>query len=371
MRRGFALSFTPSYQKDDRDPGEKLRPLLEGLGRWLFWPGLIGTLAGFGLTVFTFQAAATGGGAPDIVANNLHVYNSLLIIGVVALMLGSSLAWWGEDALAASQTIGAAIVFFSPLYLPMVFGVSEVGEAGARALQVLQDAGAAFGILALGVLVVDVAQRVRQRSMVGTKADHLKYGKGLREEKEYQDVFLGKCWQMPFCRKFVRQLCPIYHAQRTCWKERVGCMCEEEVIRRAMQGQIEGTISKDALAAAKFIPKNFKLTEEQKKERCRQCVIYNEHQKHKYRLLVPMTILVFIGLYVGGRAIFLGVTTDMVNRVDRMVANVLLQQGPSGIAEKARTSVIPLNELMLASFFLLAFVYALKLVEFAVFKLKI
>ena len=60
-------------------------------------------------------------------------------------------------------------------------------------------------------------------------------------------------------------------------------MCEEDVIRGAMEGRV---ISKDALVAATMIPRNNKLTIAQKKERCKTCVIYNEHQKHKYRASV-------------------------------------------------------------------------------------
>src|SRR5262249_14119457 len=139
----------------------------------------------------------------------------------------------------------------------------------------------------LGAVLFDVITRVRIRVREGARADQLKYGKGVKEEKDIRNVLLGRCWQLPYCRKFVRERCPIYHARRTCWKERVGCMCEESVIRNAMSGRV---IPADAVAAAKFIPQNHKLTMEQKKERCRQCVIYLEHQKHKYKLAMPAAI---------------------------------------------------------------------------------
>src|SRR5205823_3893098 len=122
------------------------------------------------------------------------------------------------------------------------------------------------------------------------KKDTLKYGKGIKEEQNIRNTFMGKCWQLPYCRKFVRERCLIYHSRRTCWKERVGCMCEEEVIRNAMENR---TIPKDAVAAAKYIPVNNRITMAQKRERCRQCVIFNEHLKHQYRLFLPVTVAAF------------------------------------------------------------------------------
>lgn len=363
------MSFTPHSGPDDRSVGEKIGPWLEDLGRWVFGLGMLLTLAAAGLAVYTFQAAAyTVPPNPAQVLSNLRLYNTGMVIGVVLLAGGSAAVWWGEEVLAACQLIGAALFYFSPLFLPSVFPVPSPNEITASSLQVLQNGGAVFGIIALIVTCIDVAGRVKSRSLVGAKAEQLKIGKGLKEEKDIQNTFMGKCWQLPYCRKFVREVCPIYHAKRTCWKERVGCMCEEEVIRRAME---RTAVTKDELAAAQYIPRNHRLSESAKAERCRSCVIYNERQKHKYRLILPLVVALMGALYVVGRPALVAFTGGMVSRVDQVVSTALMRQDATQIAETARKSIIPLDELLLGCFFILVFVYALKFVEFCIFKLKI
>lgn len=363
------MSFTPQAGPDDRSVGEKIGPWLEDLGRWVLGLGLLVTFAAAGLAVYTFQAAAyTVPPNTAQVLSNIGLYNTALVIGVVLVAGGSAALWWGEEVLAACQLIGAALLYFSPLFLPSVFPVASPNEVTASSLRVLQNGGAVFGIIAIIVTCIDVGFRVKNRSVMGAKVEQLKIGKGLKEEKDIQNTFMGKCWQLPYCRKFVREVCPIYHAKRTCWKERVGCMCEEEVIRRAME---RTTVSKDALAAAQYIPRNHRLSESAKAERCRSCVIYNERQKHKYRLILPAVVALVLGVYALGRPALVAVTGSMVARVDEVVSTALLRQDATGIAETARKSIIPLDELLLGCFFILVFVYALKFVEFCIFKLKI
>ncbi|MBI3721069.1 MAG: hypothetical protein HY248_00825 [Fimbriimonas ginsengisoli] len=174
--------------------------------------------------------------------------------------------------MTASLVGVALIVVLVPQYIPPLVGEPR-NEIAINCYKVITTAGTVYAVFAALVLLIDIGIRARDRFVVGVKADQIKFGKGMVEEKDKQNVFMCKCWQLPYCRKFVRERCPIYHARRSCWRERVGCMCEEQVIRNAMEGK---TIPKNVLAAAAFIPKNHKLTMAQKRNRCRQCVIYNE-----------------------------------------------------------------------------------------------
>lgn len=361
------MSFSPSYHQDDREFRERYGDVLEAVGKWLLGLGAVILLAGVGLTIYTYEAFATGTppGA-EAALSNLGIYYTTVVVGVLLTMIGSTMAFWGEDVLGVIQVIAAALIFFSPMILPQIFSGAMENEVTGRALQILQNGGIIFLVLALCVLFVDLGIRVRNRSLIGAKADQLQYGKGLREENDIRNVFLGKCWQLPFCRSFVRERCPIYHAKRTCWKERVGCMCEETVIQRAMEGKV--IVNKDELLAAKFIPHNHRMPESQKAERCRQCVIYNERQKHKYRLFLPITIGFFVGLYVLGRPTFLSMTQSAMAGVEGAIQRALLS---SDTTTGMRETLIPLDEFMLGAVFVLAFVYALKFVEYCLFKIKI
>jgi hypothetical protein len=143
-------------------------------------------------------------------------------------------------------------------------------------------------------------------------------------------------------------------------------MCEESVIRDAMENKV---IPKDAVAAASFIPHNNKLTFIQKKERCKQCVIYNEHQKHKYRAALPATILFFALFYIACRGFLLeatkGIIGSMNSLVGKLTYNAGTNKGPGAVVSE------PFQELLLICVMVILLAYALKLLEYLIFKLKI
>jgi hypothetical protein len=352
------------------NPLEPLQLFVESVCKTAVWVGTAGLVIGLGFLMYTFSVVGSGASAvdPGQVQANISLFSKVLLGGSLVLTLSLTYLYWGEETLGVLQLIGAGALYFAPLILPSMFGVQVPSQAGSEALGAIQTAGLFNGAIAIVVLVADLLVRVRLRSKQGMKADALKYGKGMTEEREIQNVFMGKCWQLPFCRKFVRERCPIYHSRRTCWKEQVGCMCEEQVIRDAMEGKV---IPKDAVMAATYIPRNNKLTTAQKHERCRQCVIYNEHQKHKYKLLLPAVGLSFAGLYILLREPLLGSMKVLIEGLDRMIGRATFRGPEVGVRETISTSGLPFQEILLICFVIVAFAYALRLVEFLVFKLKV
>lgn len=325
------------------------------------WVGLLMTVASVGLLVYTASAAQPQQSADAM--RNIEVFQNILLVGILGLGVGASYLFWGEEILGAIQLMVAAALYFAPLYLPSVIGsANSSSPAYGGAIGAIQHGGMIYGILAIGVTLVDVLTRVRTRVKVGVKADQLKYGKGVKEEQDRQNVFMGKCWQLPYCRKFVRERCPIFHAKRTCWKEQVGCMCEESVIRNAMENR---PIPKDALLAANLIPRNMKLTQSQKRERCRTCVIYNEHQRHKYKLLMPTIVLGFVGGYIVLRTPLLAATEQLAVSINSVVRKGTL--GAAGTFTPPHAFV----EMLLVVFFIIGFTYSMKMLEFLIFRAKV
>lgn len=351
----------------DRGIAEAFHEFLTGAARLLFYLGL---LLGLGAAAFCiYYAFAFGGGTVQAseaqALSNIDLFNKLIISGMMASGIGACYLFWGEELLAAIMLIVAGLLYFSPLILTSAAGIQATNKVVQTALGTVQMGGTVLGLIAIVALVFDIANRVRQRSQQGSKADQLKYGKGIKEESDRQNVFMGKCWQLPYCRKFVREKCPIYHAKRTCWKEQVGCMCEEAVIRDAMENKV---IPKDEVAAAAAIPRNNKLTSQQKFERCKQCVIYNEHQKHKYRALLPTVIIGFIAFYAIFRIPLLSATAGMVNGMSRMVGKLTFSA--SG-GKSTQDVAAPFQELLLICLLIILLTYALKVLEHAIFKLKL
>ncbi|MBN9502572.1 MAG: hypothetical protein BGO01_17775 [Armatimonadetes bacterium 55-13] len=357
-----------SYRGDGSGRGiaEAFHDFLTGAAKLLLYAGLFVGLASVGFLIYTamvFGGGSTGASEAQALSN-IDLFQKLMISGLLGAGIGSAFLFWGEELLGAIQVILAGILYFMPLILSSA-GVQADNKVVQAALGTIQTGGAAFGVLAICVLVFDIANRMVTRVKQGSKADQIKLGKGIKEEADRQNVFLGKCWQLPFCRKFVREKCPIYHARRTCWREQVGCMCEEQVIRGAMENK---AIPKDVVAAAKFIPQNNKLTVVQKRERCKQCVIYNEHQKHKYRAALPAVIVFFIAFYAVCRGFLLSATEGIIQSMNSLVGRLTFSQNPKGpgavVAE-------PFQEMLLICVMIILMTYALKLLEYLIFKLKI
>lgn len=348
---------------------EGLMSFLDTVGRFLLFGGGLVFAGSVGFLFFTYMNGA--GASAQAVTGNLNTFGPFAVIGGIALSAGAMWLYWGEEVLGPSLLIVAAALIFSPVYLPMMSQAGG-GTEGGRIVQAIQNPGIAVGILGLIAILVDLMQRLKARVRQGARADQLKYGKGIKEEKDIRNIFMGKCWQLPYCRKFVRERCPIYHSRRTCWKERVGCMCEESVIRNAMEGKV---IPKDMVAASKFIPYNTKLSPEMKFERCKQCTIYNEHQKHKYQLAVPSIIVGVIGLWWVLRVPMGGIVQGWLANAGNVFSRATFadSQGRGGnlVSTAPNFLGIGVHEILVGGFCFLLFAYGLRLAEHVFFKLKL
>jgi len=349
---------------------------LHWLGSRVFWLSAVATLALAAWLVYYamhFSSAvqispdATQSAAEVIFKLKVGLTFSLLLFGICF-----SVNFAGDYALPVTLFGIAALFFFAPSWLPWSGIVSDPAVATMASLTnlamgALSFAGIVLGVGAIIYQVADASIRVRQRIKYGGKEETLGKTQVKEEEDEVRNVFFGKCWQLPFCRAFIRKSCPIYHSRRTCWKERVGCMCEESVILDALHGKV---IPRDAIAAARYIPTNTRLSAEQKAERCRNCVIYNEHQRHKYKLLLPAAIVLTAVAYIVLHDGLLSATNRALQDVDSAVSRFAFTTAESG---KELVAPVPgfLDEMMLFLVMLFVLAQMVRLIEFAVFKLKI
>lgn len=360
------MSYQPAGKKHESELTEGLMGALETLAKLLMWLGLGATLVGAGFLIY--YVAIYSGSTTQLAGTDpkalIETFRKILTTGLLAFFIGSAYLFWGEGWMEMVQIIVSVLFFLAPTIGPLLLPTVGSSSSGVPmlALIAIRTAAMGAGIVAVGVVLTDVFMKVQTRLTQGTKADQLKYGKGIKEEVDRKNVFMGKCWQLPYCRKFVRERCPIYHARRSCWKERVGCMCEEEVIKGAMENR---TIPKDAVAAARYIPVNNKLTLIQKMERCKQCVIYNEHQKHKYRLGLPLTIIGFGALCALMWPFMMTAVTGMISGAEKTLNKLVV-----GNQINAQIPLF-LQQVILVSICLVILTYLLKLLEFFIFKLKL
>lgn len=335
------------------------------IAKYALWIGVGVFALSLIAVIFLMNVAAGDAAKAAQVGQNIGLFEKGMILGPILIALGSAWLFWEEEMMVGLNILGACVVFFAPMWLPLVISSAqpESSNAGVKAgYAVLGTGGQIYIGFAIAILIGDIITRVRKRMVHGTKAALLKYGTNIKEESDRKNVFMGKCWQLPFCRKFVREKCPIYHAQRTCWRELVGCMCEEAVISAAMSGK---PVSKEALLNGSAIPRNNKLTDSQKRQRCHNCVIYNEHQKHKYKLAMPITMIFYGIVFLLFRESLGGWVSSMMSGASKKVNDLTV----GTIKEVGAGEYF--NQFLTIAIILVAFAYTVKLIEHAIFKLKI
>jgi hypothetical protein len=229
------------------------------------------------------------------------------------------------------------------------------------------------GILTIRDLVLRVIDCGSRRK---EEFSAMQYGGAVQEEAEVGRPIIGifaKCWQLPYCRPAIRKGCPIYHARTRCWRERVGCMCEENVIRHAMDALIGKEMIKkeqpDALMETGIagltlekdrdeppveekttelpprvssppsprnvkIPHNPNVPMKFKVERCRNCVIYNEHQRMKYQFFAPLMVLALPALTAWKFEDLTGWLNKLIHSMDVLMGRFSLNSGgaPAGVS---------------------------------------
>lgn len=254
---------------------------------------------------------------------------------------------WSEESLGYLILAGAAALGIGVPFLHTSMGGQSGSVASATAVASFVTASIAPGVIGAGLIAWDVARRF----MGATKdrpVEKMEMAFGATAEAEARPMrlsLMAKCWEGPYCRELIRPHCPIFIARKACWREKRGCMCEEEIVNEAvskssgallgMAPSPEFNYANPATPASRFsqsvAPRRVELTMAQKRERCRNCIIYNEHEREKYKLLLPVVILGGIALV----AAFSPILRDMIvwgfSILEKAVATVSLQGGGSGI----------------------------------------
>ena len=237
-----------------------------------------------------------------------------------------------------------------------------------------QQAGILCLVPGIVFAVLDVWVRVTSgyfREMFSRAS--LQYGANVTRESQPTNRFLGLCWQLPFCRPSIRKSCPIYHARRACWREGVGCMCEERVILQALEGK--GAPSRDPRENVRFIPYNRHLSKEEKQERCRNCIIYNYRQQQKYQVIAPIVIVAAVAVVVHYAQQAQQILFQALRIVDDFVARFAFLPSSGEVQYMKIESLARSSEFvtwMMIGIIAVIFVsYVLRIAEYFIFQLKV
>jgi hypothetical protein len=108
-----------------------------------------------------------------------------------------------------------------------------------------------------------------------------------------------------------------------------------------------------------------------KRERCRNCVIYNEHQRHKYQMTAPIVVLAVPAIAFWQVEALLEHLKTFLRTADRVMANLSFDPAVrnAGLAS-ATTSSDVANFVMIGCLVVLATTLVLRWLEYAIFDLK-
>jgi len=237
--------------------------------------------------------------------NNIAVATKALRFGLGAAAIAAAVVLLAEETIGYIMVAAAAVIGFGIPYAYTFFGGDPASNAAAgRSLGAFPSAAmvpfGVGGLLIVRDIVLRLVTAVRGRP---EQTEDLAYGgTAEKEQKPVRLSLFAKCWEGPFCREFVRTQCPIFLKREACWRVKRGCYCEEDIVTAAasrvsgvtldMAPDRKYNFANPGGGGASTAPRRIELTMAQKKQRCRNCVIYNEHQREKYRILMPVVIVV-------------------------------------------------------------------------------
>lgn len=332
--------------------------------------------------------------------------SSFLNLSVILLLVSAFLVFYDDERLGVICVAFAAFLEYGLSFIiDTMFSTDKLrdGQASQMMIQALQYTAIFFFIPGILHVLWRMVVRVKE-AKAGQDLANMKFGKGVKRTERRSATIgaLANCWELPFCREAIRTKCPIFHARTKCWKERVGCMCEENIILVAMESQAANTTPQTRAAEGGFvpigdllatsptgkrdtmptrvgprgvrIPDNPHINPKQKAERCRNCIIYNEHQRQKYKLLSPFaTMIVPLVMVVEWRDINTLISNG-ITRLESMLSGLALTAQPHNANADAVRNVtrsLPIQWVVAICLTLVLMTMVLRFLEYCMFKIKI
>jgi len=304
--------------------------------------------------------------------HSVSVARTLLIASSIAAVLGLIIRFFYEEVLGQGLALLGGLFFF---FTPAILGDLTMGAFKTNPIyQSIINTFGMFGLICLlpgvDLIMRDAAMRIwnginLQKIMERGWGDEQERVKKFRKPKMY-----AKCWDMAFCRDFVRNVCPAWKKKKPCWRLKSGCYCDEGTVMRALtvEGKdnphLRGILHSLGLDKAR----SDGLSGAQKRARCRRCSIYAEHQRQKYRLSSPMMFpavgLLFLVFY-NQISTWIGVVLE---RADHFMSFLAYQPGTvySFAHEK---NILTILTLVWLGIMILS--YALRGLEYLIFEMQV
>lgn len=302
----------------------------------------------------------------DLINNISLVLLALKISGYVVVLSAAIRLFFEETVGVILAVIGGAIYFGVPI---LFAGYAE--SHGLVKNTVFASIGEGFrgvGGLCLVAGLVLLVRDVFLRIWRGVSVLRVPKGCDGSQTNTARRKLYERCWDTAFCRPSVRHRCPVFIARKTCWKAGYGCYCDARTITQLSSGgsqAAQGSTNGEQTAAATKPRMHPQLATAS----CKQCIIYAEHQRQKYRilsfLLLPMIGLLFYGTYDW----LSGVIWTFMEKVDRFMS--VLAYRPEGSSYSFATDGHILTTMAIIWLAIIVVSYAYKLLDYLIFDLQV
>jgi hypothetical protein len=329
------------------------------------------------------------------ILSNLGMFESVLRISILVTLATALFLYYDEESLGYILVISAVFLIDGvpelSKWLLVAFLKSKPSLATDNVIGAIGSLSWYPAVPGIVLIVWDLIRRfLVALEQARTRRASLRYGQGVAGQIKRRNVFLGHCWNLPYCREPIRSRCPIFIKHKgPCWRYKQGCMCEESIAKLATtpgdwKSAVSSAISKmenkpsanaggnptgNPLLSFSDGAGRPQLSWGEKKQRCRECLIYNTHQEQKYKAL-SVAVFAFIGsvLYFGNGVLISALSAGF-DKFNALLGQMALTGHGDKVFDQGATDPVCWFVLVVLAILLLS--KLLQMVEYCCFTIKI
>ena len=315
------------------------------------WAGVVGALC----LVYLVLAAFSGDMARSVTDQSVAKYNWVgfaLTYAVLGFAVAVTLRCLEANSLIVYLGIAGAVFFFGlPLALEWGSAQGAVKAAAggtASTVSAMSILTGRFTFLALSLWGLGGLRGcifVGDRFMSGSAEDKAPSQQHIIFEQAAHRTIgrnvnirpgpLARCWEQPFCVDFIREVCKPWSVGKTCWRIQSGCMCDVAYLYDALKK--DRTFGVRADEETDFLAEEARAIGGGRIERklfCKDCRIYLEHQRRKFRLYSPLSFPVTALLVYFSYPFFQQLYRVVVGGIGRVIQAMWLSGDNATVADK-------------------------------------
>ena len=309
------------------------------------------------------------------VVKNIVIAGKILAASGIVLVICACIRYYDEETLGYILIIFAAALYWG---IPSLVDdkISRYPQhASAQLMYILGQfklVGIVGMVLSSGFILFDIYLRLSGVRKATVRRATTIPAPSYVQEKPRSRLYLS-CWQMPFCRDAIRQYCTAWEQRRTCWRLKSGCYCDEEmVLKIARKQQLARGFD---IRFSETATRRKDLTPAEKRERCRNCFLYAEHQKQKYKILSPLVFPLAFAIMWYIHEPLRGFLHKAIEFSEHFAEVIRFMPVPEGQSSQPWTNLPSTSNavewLLMFCLGLLLVTYMLRILEYLIFKLQI